>query len=338
MVSADTVKIIEALRKGIPPNGAVRYFTVGRDSEIAELRRLLQDRNAGALFLNGNFGAGKTHLIRFIREEALKQKYAVSVVNLDSKNGIRFNRMDQILAAICRNIEFPPEFAYADMEKKYLHKKQTQYEILAYASLTRNYINKAEVSFIFSVSEGKSADNDSSYKKDDYAGCWQVLRGIHAGLPRVGLKGLVILFDEFEDILTNLKNIKFQDKAFQNMFRFCGGEYGKTFFAVTPEFVDKCYRRYASLDTYTLQNKYVFSYEKFRAIPQFEMAPLEMASLITLGKKIVHLHGLAYGWDTSKYYSDSVLSDWLKKADIRVADRTRQSITTLIRELDALLP
>ena len=65
-------RVIESLRKGIPPDGFVRDFTVGRREEIKELQRHLSDAGGTALLLKANYGAGKSHLIRFIREEALE--------------------------------------------------------------------------------------------------------------------------------------------------------------------------------------------------------------------------------------------------------------------------
>lgn len=100
-------KAIESLRKGIPPDGLVREFTVGREDEIEDLSSRLKDNVGTALLLKANYGSGKTHLLRFIREEALENDYLVSTVTIDSNSAVRFNRMDQIFCAICRNIEIP---------------------------------------------------------------------------------------------------------------------------------------------------------------------------------------------------------------------------------------
>ena len=39
MERPEAFRIIESLRLGIPPDGAVRHFTVGRKEEIEDLRR-----------------------------------------------------------------------------------------------------------------------------------------------------------------------------------------------------------------------------------------------------------------------------------------------------------
>ena len=107
MEAAIAQKVIESLRKGIPPVGLARYFTVGRKVEIEGLIQHIGNQEGTALLLNANYGSGKTHLLRFIREYALSNNYAVSTVTLDAGSAVRFNRMDQIFGAICRNIEVP---------------------------------------------------------------------------------------------------------------------------------------------------------------------------------------------------------------------------------------
>jgi chromosomal replication initiation ATPase DnaA len=107
MDSGEGQRVIESLRKGIPPDGFVSHFTVGRQNEINQLTRWLSEQNGGALLLNANYGSGKTHLLRFIREKALAKNYAVSTITLDAGSAVRFNRMDQMFGSVLRNIELP---------------------------------------------------------------------------------------------------------------------------------------------------------------------------------------------------------------------------------------
>src|SRR6266568_2352757 len=100
-------QIVERLRYGIPPSGHVRAFTVGREDQLAQLEGSLSrgNGNTGALLLGANYGAGKSHLLRVTREIALELGYAVSLVEVNAQEGVRFNRMDTILGAVCRQIE-----------------------------------------------------------------------------------------------------------------------------------------------------------------------------------------------------------------------------------------
>ena len=107
MDANEAKRVIESLRYGLPPDGHICDFTVGRQNEIADLRSQLDDNGSKVLLLNANYGAGKTHLLRFIREEALRKGWMVSVVSIDSKSGVRFDQLSQIVGAVCRCIEIP---------------------------------------------------------------------------------------------------------------------------------------------------------------------------------------------------------------------------------------
>src|SRR5262245_48178231 len=103
-------RAIESLRKGIPPTGLVRPFTVGRRAELDELQLTLAtptEHRGSALLIRANYGAGKSHLLQVIREMALEAGYAVGLATIDSQSGVRFNRMDTIFGAICRSLEVP---------------------------------------------------------------------------------------------------------------------------------------------------------------------------------------------------------------------------------------
>src|SRR5438034_560695 len=84
-------RIIESLRFGVPPADNVRAFTVGRREQMAELERSLElgdgDRGS-ALLVKANYGAGKSHLLKVIREMALDAGYAVSLVVVNAHEGV----------------------------------------------------------------------------------------------------------------------------------------------------------------------------------------------------------------------------------------------------------
>ena len=382
-------RTIESLRKGIPPDGFVRYFTVGRSKEICELRHRLENSDGTALLLKANYGSGKSHLIRFIREEALEQNYAVSIVALDANAAVRFNRMDQIFGAICRNIEVPGQCGikgircFFEVLKQKIQKKakgefwaklsngwkwdysecldsralfvairawvvgneaacfliedwllnpwefRTQRKRL-YLSLVEN-IRKF---FRDSRPEWKFyADDVFMFHTSGYAQSWAALRDLDCLARAAGLQGLIIIFDEFEDVINNMRNVLHQEASFWNLFHFYSGRQfpGKTFFAVTPDFVDRCKNRLFA------RARWDFDFSRFDALPRFEMSPLDLSHLTELGRKIVSVHALAYGWDTKTAVSTSDIKSWMQEATrIQVQDRTRQAIILAVKKLDAL--
>lgn len=58
-------RMIEAFRLGIVPYDCVDDFTFGRDTEISQIRKWLLSPE-GALFVTGEYGSGKTHLMHYI--------------------------------------------------------------------------------------------------------------------------------------------------------------------------------------------------------------------------------------------------------------------------------
>ncbi len=95
MTFLEARKIIESLRLGIPPpEGYTSLLTVGRQEEIAQLKSIVDNKENNVTLIQANYGAGKTHLLRYIREYALENNYAVSYVTVDAQSDVRFNRMD----------------------------------------------------------------------------------------------------------------------------------------------------------------------------------------------------------------------------------------------------
>ena len=150
----------------------------------------------------------------------------------------------------------------------------------------------------------------------------------------INYKGLIILIDEFEDVIYNLNNIRYQQSAFWNLFKFFSGDvYNNiTFFAVTPGFVNKCKE--------VLLNKeiYHYDYSRFDSLPSFEMEPLNKEQLKQLSKKIANVHFIAYNWKPDKETIYSQLEDICEEsALIKVQDRVRQTIISIVRSLDQLM-
>ena len=263
MNAAQAQRVIESLRKGIPPDGFVRRFTVGRKSEIKELKLQLKNITTPVLLLKANYGSGKTHLLRFIREEALIQNYAVSIVTLDANSAVRFNRMDQIFGAICRNIEIPnrPEMKGIGFFFDFLVENiNQQKENLFWNQLANSgkwdFSEKLDSPALFVALRAWATGNtDAKYLIEDwlyqpsiyhvqrkklydslvcglrkyfrdprsdkqfyldqvfifnnqeYQQSWAALRDIDSLSRAAGLKGTIILFDEFEALVYFINNL-----------------------------------------------------------------------------------------------------------------------------------
>lgn len=387
---------IESLRSGLPPSGFVRYFTVGRRAEIETLSARLDQDRRGALLLKANYGSGKSHLLRFIREEALSRGYAVSSVTLDARSAVRFNRMDQILGAIWRGLEledgngqrgmrFLFDLACEKIEASKRNRDGRLFwnrltngwrwdysEVLESPSmfialrawacglpkvqnlvedwLTQPWNYYARRQFLYEElvanlhkyfqdprPDWKFYDSRTSilnFQFSDYKQSWCALRDMVKLSHAVGLQDVIILFDEFEDVLTNLKRVDYQEAAFWNLFRFYAGKEfpGMTFFAVTPDFVRKC------KELLSRKGSVEFDYKRFEALPSFEMSPLNQADLETLAAKIVETHGTAFDWVPEHFLRPNRIKNIIKQGmAIQIQDRVRHTIREIVKVLDSAL-
>lgn len=387
---------IESLRKGIPPTGWVRHFTVGRQSELRALEGSLErgsDDRSGALLVRANYGAGKSHLLNVVREEALRSGYAVSYATLDALNGVRFNRMDQIFGAAARNIQVPDcdgvgvarlfdAYVLADEKKldpkvlrlrsqisddgkwdysETLHAPALFVSLRAWVKSARqdtkqlvaNYLAQPNdyrdtpstlytglVNFsgkqFFDIRPEKSFYEDGVFIffAQNYTQSWAGLGDLDTIARACGFRGLVLIFDEFEDVITNLNNKTYQQKAFHNLFRFFSGSSfpGMTYFAVTPDFSEKCK---AELNS---RGVYGFPFARFDELPHFELSRIGKSDFVSLAKRIRAMHGIAYDWDALHALDDGALQLLVDSLyGVSSADQTRQAIKGVVDVLDERL-
>lgn len=389
----DAEAIIESLRAGIPPAGRLREFTVGRRHEIERLESTLEDQRDSALLVQANYGAGKTHLLRLLREMAFEKGYAVALVTVDSKAGVRFNRMDQIAGAVMRDIELdastPPGVwnvfeAFGELEvedlapgPQQIYKRITangrwdmsselespglyvalrtwihvtasnaRHRIQDWLSYPWEYTsNRKELySYLIETLPPSVRDPrpDSEFYSDGvfvfnaggHRQAWEALGDIDKLVRVCGRRGLILLFDEFEDVIQNMNNIRLEQAAFVNLFRLFNGQDfpGRSYFAVTPEFSYKCRER--------LFDKFVYSFpvERFDELERLEMTPIEAEDFGVLASLIRSVHGRAYEWDADNEYADHEVEDLVTSLFANTsADQVRQAVEGLVESLDQRL-
>jgi hypothetical protein len=393
---ATAERIIEQLRYGVPPPEHVRAFTVGRGGQLQQLERSLghpSEDKGSALLVKANYGSGKSHLLKVVREMALEAGYAVSLIAIDAQGGVRFNRMDTIFGAICREIEVRGQdqkgvgalldefgestsagmpqaiqrirdrisnsgkwdlsdylkspalyvalrawvrsgsqsvrdlvqdwFAHPENyrgQRKRLYEGLVETQRLAFRDPRRDWQFYADEVFAFHTSGHRQA--------------WDALSDFHTLARAAGLRGFVLLFDEFEDVIQNLPRRDHQEAAFLNLFRFFDGDRfpGMSYFAVTPDFVEKCKSELLH------RGLYDFDYTRFDELPFFEMEPIRRAEFAELARRIRTVYGTAYGDDAMSLFSDAALEHAVDELwTVRSPDRVRRAIQGIVRALDDCL-
>lgn len=388
--------IIEQLRYGVPPPDYVRLFTVGRESQLHELERSLSaptNNHGSALLVKANYGGGKSHLLKIVREMALDAGYAVSLVVVNSQEGVRFNRLDTILGAICRDMEVDHSgkkgigrlfnaFAQAQPSKlgneirdirnrissrgrwdhsEYLKspavysalrawvtsfESELHYLIEDWLSNPGNYRGQRKLLYNRLVHNLRGTFRDPRQEWQFYAEevflfhtgghrqAWDALADFDLIARTGGLRGLVLLFDEFEDVIQNLNRKDLQQAALINLFRFFAGDRfpGMSYFAVTPDFTAKCKKELLR------RGIYEFDYRRFDALPFFELEPVTEREFQELANKIRLLHGIAHGWDSVNEFIATELRNLVKRLwTVESPERVRRAIQGVVQALDEKL-
>ena len=386
---------IEQLRFGIPPSGLARAFTVGRNSQINELVRSLEDTEQNrALLVHANYGAGKSHLLRVIRELALERGFVVALIVADAHGGVRFNRMDTVFGAVCREIEVPGneakgigvlfdtyrradesklgQSAISDRRKissgnkwdfsdrlmapaiyvalrAWVHAgndRALRNRVEAWLSNPEDYRSQRKLLYHELVAGLRSyfhdtrpewqfyADEVFRFQTSGHRQSWDALADLDRLAFCSGYRGLVLLVDEFEDVIQNLSRRNYQQMAFHNLFRFFAGERfpGRAYFAVTPDFAQKCKRELLGRGVYD------FDYRSFDKLPFFRLDPIAADDVVSLAKKIREVHGVAYDWNAKELISDSLLQRRCEQLMMAEApDKIRQAIISVVQFLDTRL-
>jgi hypothetical protein len=161
---------------------------------------------------------------------------------------------------------------------------------------------------------------------------WDAISDFDLIAKASGLRGLVLLFDEFEDVIHNLNRRDLQEQAYINLFRFFAGQRfpGMAYFAVTPDFVEKCTTELID------RGAYEFDYQQFKSLDSFEMDQISQAQVVELAKRIRHVHAKAYQWEADEAIPDRdlvVLVDELLR--VPVPNRVRSAIQGVVSALDA---
>ena len=109
-------RIIDSLRKGIPPQKGIENYAVGYDKLLGDIEKyhFRSVPDVGIIrFVNGSWGAGKTHFFRMLRNSAFRSLLLVSTVELNA-GSTTLNKFESVFGAIIRNIAIPSHFDFCD--------------------------------------------------------------------------------------------------------------------------------------------------------------------------------------------------------------------------------
>lgn len=159
------------------------------------------------------------------------------------------------------------------------------------------------------------------------------MQELHKLTQEAGLDGLIVLIDEFEDVISNMTRPQ-QIRAFYHLFQFYKGRFpGLVVLAVTPDFVENCRRVLLrkSIDDFTLN--------EFENLPFLEISPLTSEDLFKFTERLVVLYEHAY--QTQLVDKDSILETLRQKSralsSYPISDRPRHIAKYTTQMLDRYL-
>ena len=204
-------QMIEAFRLGIVPHEHVEEFTFGRDVEIEGIKNRLNQAKEGSQVLIGGYGSGKTHLLEHIYATALKNNWAVSLVEL-SANELPFYKPKRIYEAIINSFRFQKEGHQYDFREfmRSIARTEDSYKLeehLYLGEIIRKLRSGEDKEYLWEWIEGYPSwgylgGYPRMYDKATCANIYcYILSGIGwAARNIIGLDGFVILLDEAESV------------------------------------------------------------------------------------------------------------------------------------------
>lgn len=225
-------RIIEAFRLGIVPYDYVDEFTFGRDNETKNLSEWMNDSKQNIMCLIGEYGTGKTHLIHYLNGFALKNDYAVSWIEMDP-NEVPFHKPKKVYSNIIKNFKYRSkqnnqvkgfrDFLYECLKKgafkdhiyfKYFFEfgeKEIFWEwIEGKETVLRPFENSIN-EYGYNENKYKFVPGLYNYSNTVNIYCYLLSSLGWAAKEVLGLKGLLLSFDEAETIIINYYNYQLKE-------------------------------------------------------------------------------------------------------------------------------
>lgn len=218
-------RLIEAFRLGVVPHQDIESFTFGRAYEIDLFQKALENLKngiGGVFLIEGEYGSGKSHLAEYLRHLSLKSEVATAYCELHIqetppyrpkkiyhefvysiryiKDGCERGYRDMLRDAVNLNISdhcflTPVLKRIKDMEDNDLH-SEVFWQWIEGES-TKEYAIDRESPYRVRGGQQIPALYDYSTAADFYN---YILSGLSFIARNLGLGGLVLIIDEFEEI------------------------------------------------------------------------------------------------------------------------------------------
>lgn len=244
---------VRRLRTGIVPGWHVEPLSVGygsaRRTIDAALEALVQGQEVPPLYVRGEWGTGKTHLLSYVRARALSRGVVGGFVSLNGRS-LPLNLPQRLYGAITDSLSCKTSLGLREIVLDLLHESQTNIAVGQFlterfdaplAEPVRNLMRAVrdhDASALLDVSYwsrllGEDIRNVAASSKREVA--FERLQFLADLFRAAGLGGLVLILDEAETI-DQLWNIRSRAVAYNVMWRFTKMRNVWCLFGVTDRF------------------------------------------------------------------------------------------------------
>lgn len=198
----DALCVIETLRLGLVPPDKVSTFTFGRNAEMEFIIKWLKEKSQGPVFLVGDYGTGKSHMLDYVKDYALKNNWAVAHCELNPNESPLY-KPKKIYSKVIESFQYLSEGILSDF--KSLAIAATKQRLMVdnpYVRLLLQLVEYSEEAWRWFQGNAKTSFYglplyDNATSANIYC---SILSSIGELCTRIGLKGFLILFDEAENI------------------------------------------------------------------------------------------------------------------------------------------
>jgi hypothetical protein len=198
-----SLQALEAFKLGIVPP-FVKKFIFGRDRQINHFSKWFNDSKVNHSLIFGGYGTGKTHFLNYMKEMALEQNYAVAFCSVDPSEAPLYKPLF-VYRKIVSSLSYSDGKNFDNFieeirdNRKYIDENNYVVRTLLYNSTDDEYYlrwikgeNIPKTYFGFpTLPPHTTAANIFCNLLSFYSYCFKEI---------LGLKGLVILFDEAESL------------------------------------------------------------------------------------------------------------------------------------------
>jgi hypothetical protein len=325
------------LKRGIFPPEDIEYFTVGRTDEIARICDLLirvADGSQGHLFVEADYGGGKSHFLKATECIAMQEGFAVTWVTLDGYNHA-FNHLGRYVHTLMENVRAPgcPVRGLAALcEYWLLHEQRDAIQKWANGSSTYPAFG------VRGLSGGLADDPWKHFWYRNWIECRDIIQksgrahfreafdrinALGSICQSVNLNGVVMLFDELESVCTLLPNIRSRMIAYEILDAFTSPTLFPNslfVFAATPDFEAQLRRDLSMATSYVSQypRGVEFLIRWFKAgVNKLQLPYLSASEDVELCLKMRASHATGYQWDPQSRISDEAIKTFVKSARSR---------------------